>query len=222
MENDILVFTQWLQELRGEKLKLKMMLYIGANVEHKSYICRCSLKDIREWLGQASKTANKDNKARLEQLQEQCYISYTITGNTYNIKVNADNKQLIPGIRKQWLEQLRGANRDKDYKKIDENINADWIQTFYIFVIAHTGILRGLTTQSEISSILNVSKPTVNGALKLLNLCNFDGLKCESRKETERIKYKYETTNQDNEKIILIYEQTRNIGTNIDYIESAF
>lgn len=220
MENDVLIFTQWLQELKGDKEKLKLMLYIGANADNKSNICRCSLKDLREWLGQTSKTSNKKNIARLEQLQEQQFISYTTTGNTYNIKVNTDNKDIIPGIKKQWLEELRGANRDKNYKKIDVNIKVDWLQAFYIFVNIHTGIIRELTTQTKIASILNISKPTVNGALKLLNLCTFDNLKCGSRKETERVKYEYRP--KDNENIIIIYEQTRNIGTNIDYLESAF
>lgn len=220
MENDILIFTQWLEELRTNKETLKLMLYIGANADHKTYTCRCTLKQFREWLGQTSKTNNKKNIARLEQLQEQQFISYTTTGNTYNIKVNADNKNIIPGIKRQWLEELRGANRDKNYKKIDVNIKVDWLQAFYIFVNIHTGIIRELTTQTKIASILNISKPTVNGALKLLNLCTFDNLKCGSRKETERVKYEYRP--KDNENIIIIYEQTRNIGTNIDYLESAF
>ncbi len=220
MENDVLIFTQWLKELKTSKETLKLMLYIGANADSKSNICRCTLKDLREWLGQTSKTNNKKNIERLEQLQKQSYISYTTTGNTYNIKVNADNKDIIPGVKKQWLEELRGANRDKNYKKIDVNIKVDWLQAFYIFVNIHTGIIRELTTQTKIASILNISKPTVNGALKLLNLCTFDNLKCGSRKETERVKYEYRP--KDNENIIIIYEQTRNIGTNIDYLESAF
>ena len=220
MENDVLIFTQWLEELKTDKETLKIMLYIGANADHKTYTCKCTLKQFREWLGQKSKTANKKNIARLEQLQKQSYISYTTTGNTYNIKVNADNKDIIPGVKKQWLEELRGANRDKNYKKIDVNIKVDWLQAFYIFVNIHTGIIRELTTQTKIASILNISKPTVNGALKLLNLCTFDNLKCGSRKETERVKYEYRP--KDNENIIIIYEQTRNIGTNIDYLESAF
>lgn len=222
MGNDILVFTQWLQELRGEKEKLKLMLYFGANADSKNNICKCSLKDLREWLGQVSKTANKKNIERLEQLQKQSYISYIPTGNTYNIKVNADNKNLIPGIKKQWLEQIRGANRDKEYKKIDENIKADWLQAFYLFVNIHIGIIRGLTKQTDIANILNVSKPTVSGALKLLNLCDFEKLKCGSRKETEKVKYEYKTTNKCDQEIIIIYQQTRNKGTNIDYIESVF
>lgn len=220
MENDVLIFTQWLKELKTSKETLKLMLYIGANADSKSNICRCTLKDLREWLGQTSKTNNKKNIERLEQLQKQSYISYTTTGNTYNIKVNADNKDIIPGVKKQWLEELIGANRDKNYKKIDVNIKVDWLQAFYIFVNIHTGIIRELTTQTKIASILNISKPTVNGALKLLNLCTFDNLKCGSRKETERVKYEYRP--KDNENIIIIYEQTRNIGTNIDYLESAF
>lgn len=193
------------------------MLYIGANADHKTYTCRCTLKQFREWLGQTSKTNNKKNIARLEQLQKQQFISYTTIGNTYNIKVNADNKNIIPGIRKQWLEQIRGANRDKDYKKINENISTDWVQVFYLFVNIHIGIIRGITTQTAIASILNISKPTVSGALKLLNLCNFDDLKCGSRVETERTKYKYET-----DQAIIEYQQTRNIGTNIDYLEYAY
>lgn len=193
------------------------MLYIGANADHKSYTCRCTLKQFREWLGQTSKTNNKKNIARLEQLQEQQFISYTTTGNTYNIKVNADNKNIIPGIKRQWLEQIRGANRDKDYKKINENISTDWVQAFYLFVNIHIGIIRGITTQTAIASILNISKPTVSGALKLLNLCTFDDLKCGSRVETERTKYKYET-----DQAIIVYQQTRNIGTNIDYLEYAY
>lgn len=217
MENDILIFTQWLEELKTNKETLKLMLYIGANADHKTYTCRCTLKQFREWLGQTSKTNNKKNIARLEQLQKQQFISYTTTGNTYNIKVNADNKNIIPGIRKQWLEQIRGANRDKDYKKINENISTDWVQVFYLFVNIHIGIIRGITTQTAIASILNISKPTVSGALKLLNLCNFDDLKCGSRVETERTKYKYET-----DQAIIEYQQTRNIGTNIDYLEYAY
>lgn len=193
------------------------MLYIGANADHKSYTCRCTLKQFREWLGQTSKTNNKKNIARLEQLQKQQFISYTTTGNTYNIKVNADNKNIIPGIKRQWLEQIRGANRNKDYKKINENISTDWVQAFYLFVNIHIGIIRGITTQTAIASILNISKPTVSGALKLLNLCTFDDLKCGSRVETERTKYKYET-----DQAIIVYQQTRNIGTNIDYLEYAY
>lgn len=217
MGNDILIFTQWLEELKTNKETLKLMLYIGANADHKSYICRCTLKQFREWLGQTSKTNNKKNIARLEQLQEQQFISYTTTGNTYNIKVNADNKNIIPGIKRQWLEQIRGANRDKDYKKINENISTDWVQVFYLFVNIHIGIIRGITTQTAIANILNISKPTVSGALKLLNLCTFDDLKCGSRVETERTKYKYET-----DQAIIVYQQTRNIGTNIDYLEYAY
>lgn len=217
MGNDILIFTQWLEELKTNKETLKLMLYIGANADHKSYTCRCTLKQFREWLGQTSKTNNKKNIARLEQLQEQQFISYTTTGNTYNIKVNADNKNIIPGIKRQWLEQIRGANRDKDYKKINENISTDWVQAFYLFVNIHIGIIRGITTQTAIASILNISKPTVSGALKLLNLCTFDDLKCGSRVETERTKYKYET-----DQAIIVYQQTRNIGTNIDYLEYAY
>lgn len=220
MENDVLIFTQWLKELKTSKETLKLMLYIGANADSKSNICRCTLKDLREWLGQTSKTNNKKNIERLEQLQKQSYISYTTTGNTYNIKVNADNKDIIPGVKKQWLEELRGANRDKNYKKIDVNIKVDWLQAFYIFVNIHTGIIRELTTQTKIASILNISKPTVTGALKILNLCTFDNLKCGSRTETERVKYEYRP--KDNENIIIIYEQTRNKGTIIDYLESAF
>lgn len=222
MENDVLIFTQWLEELKTSKETLKLMLYIGANADHKTYTCKCTLKQFREWLGQKSKTSNKKNIARLEQLQEQQFISYTTTGNTYNIKVNADNKDIIPGVKKQWLEELRGANRDKNYKKIDVNIKVDWLQAFYIFVNIHTGIIRELTTQTKIASILNISKPTVSGALKLLNLCTFDNLKCGSRTEKEFVKYRYETLNQDNEKIFIEYQQTRNIGTNIDYLENAF
>lgn len=222
MENDVLIFTQWLEELKGDKETLKLMLYIGANADNKNYICRCTLKQFREWLGQKSKTSNKKNIARLEQLQKQQFISYTTTGNTYNIKVNADNKDIIPGIKKQWLEQIRGANRDKDYKKIDQDISTDWLQAFFLFVNIHTGTIRGLTTQTAIANILKISKPTVNGALKLLNLCNFDNLKCGSRTEKEFVKYRYETLNQDNEKIFIEYQQTRNIGTNIDYLENAF
>lgn len=218
MENDVLIFTQWLEELKTSKETLKLMLYIGANADHKTYTCKCTLKQFREWLGQKSKTSNKKNIARLEQLQEQQFISYTTTGNTYNIKVNTDNKNIIPGIKKQWLEQTRGANRDKDYKKIDQDISTDWLQAFFLFVNIHTGIIRGLTTQTKMANILKVSKPTVSGALKLLNLCNFDDLKCGSRKETERVKYKYETPDQ----VIIEYQQTRNIGTNIDYLENAF
>lgn len=217
MENDILIFTQWLEELKTNKETLKLMLYIGANADHKSYTCKCTLKQFREWLGQTSKTNNKKNIARLEQLQEQQFISYTTTGNTYNIKVNADNKNIIPGIKRQWLEQIRGANRNKDYKKINENISTDWVQAFYLFVNIHIGIIRGITTQTAIASILNISKPTVSGALKLLNLCTFDDLKCGSRVETERTKYKYET-----DQAIIVYQQTRNIGTNIDYLEYAY
>lgn len=217
MENDILIFTQWLEELKTNKETLKLMLYIGANADHKSYTCRCTLKQFREWLGQTSKTNNKKNIARLEQLQKQQFISYTTTGNTYNIKVNADNKNIIPGIKRQWLEQIRGANRNKDYKKINENISTDWVQAFYLFVNIHIGIIRGITTQTAIASILNISKPTVSGALKLLNLCTFDDLKCGSRVETERTKYKYET-----DQAIIVYQQTRNIGTNIDYLEYAY
>ena len=222
MENDVLIFTQWLKELKTSKETLKLMLYIGANADSKSNICRCTLKDLREWLGQKSKTSNKKNIARLEQLQEQQFISYTTTGNTYNIKVNTDNKDIIPGIKKQWLEQIRGANRDKDYKKIDQDISTDWLQTFFLFVNIHISNIRGLTNQNDIASILNISKPTVSGALKLLNLCTFDNLKCGSRTEKEFVKYRYETLNQDNEKIFIEYQQTRNIGTNIDYLENAF
>lgn len=217
MENDVLIFKQWLEELKTSKETLKLMLYIGVNADHKTYTCRCTLKDFREWIGQKSKTNNKKNIARLEQLQEQNYISYTTTGNTYNIKVNADNKNIIPGIKKQWIEQLRGANRDKDYRKINEDISTDWIQAFYLFVNIHIGIIRGITTQTAIASILNISKPTVSGALKLLNLCTFDDLKCGSRVETERTKYKYET-----DQAIIVYQQIRNIGTNIDYLEYAY
>jgi len=222
MENDVLIFTQWLEELKTSKETLKLMLYIGANADIKSNTCKCTLKDLREWLGQTSKTNNKKNIQRLEQLQEQQFISYTTTGNTYNIKVNTDNKDIIPGIKKQWLEQIRGANRDKDYKKIDQDISTDWLQTFFLFVNIHIGNIRGLTNQNDIASILNISKPTVSGALKLLNLCTFDNLKCGSRTEKEFVKYRYETLNQDNEKIFIEYQQTRNIGTNIDYLENAF
>lgn len=217
MENDVLIFTQWLEELKTDKETLKIMLYIGANADHKTYTCKCTLKQFREWLGQKSKTANKKNIARLEQLQEHKFITYTTTGNSYNIKITADNKNIIPGIKRQWLEQIRGANRDKDYKKINENISTDWVQVFYLFVNIHIGIIRGITTQTAIASILNISKPTVSGALKLLNLCNFDDLKCGSRVETERTKYKYET-----DQAIIEYQQTRNIGTNIDYLEYAY
>lgn len=217
MENDVLIFTQWLEELKTSKETLKLMLYIGASADHNTYTCRCTLKQFREWLGQKSKTANKKNIARLEQLQEHQFITYTTTGNTYNIKITADNENIIPGIKRQWLEQIRGANRDKDYKKINENISTDWVQVFYLFVNIHIGIIRGITTQTAIANILKISKPTVNGALKLLNLCTFDDLKCGSRVETERTKYKYET-----DQAIIVYQQTRNIGTNIDYLEFAY
>ncbi len=219
MGNDILIFTQWLEELKTNKETLKLMLYIGASADPKTYTCRCSLKQFREWLGQKSKTANKMNIARLEQLQEYQFITYTPTSNdyTFNIKITADNKSIIPGIKKQWLEQIRGANRDKDYGKIDKSISTDWLQAFLLFVKIHTGIIRGLVHQKDIASILNVSRTTVSGALKLLNLCTFDDLKCGSRVETEKVQYKYET-----DQVVIIYQQTRNIGTNIDYLEKAY
>lgn len=219
MENDVLIFTQWLEELKTNKETLKLMLYIGASADPKNYTCRCTLKQFREWLGQKSKTANKMNIARLEQLQEHQFITYTPTSNdyTFNIKITADNKNIIPGIKKQWLEQLRGANRDKDYGKIDKSISTDWLQTFFLFVNIHIGIIRGLVHQKDIASILNVSRTTVSGALKLLNLCTFDDLKCGSRVETEKVQYKYET-----DQVVIIYQQTRNIGTNIDYLEKAY
>ncbi len=219
MENDVLIFTQWLEELKTSKETLKLMLYIGANADHKTYTCKCTLKQFREWLGQKSKTANKMNIARLEQLQEHQFITYTPTSNdyTFNIKITADNKNIIPGIKKQWLEQIRGANRDKDYGKIDKSISTDWLQAFLLFVKIYTGIIRGLVHQKDIASILNVSRTTVSGALKLLNLCTFDDLKCGSRVETEKVQYKYET-----DQVVIIYQQTRNIGTNIDYLEKAY
>lgn len=213
MENDVLIFTQWLEELKTDKETLKIMLYIGANADHKTYTCKCTLKQFREWLGQKSKTANKKNIARLEQLQKQQFISYTPKGNTYNIKVNADNKNIIPGIKKQWLEQIRGANRDKDYKKIDQDISTDWLQTFFLFVNIHTGTMRGQTTQTAIASILNISRTTVSGALKLLNLCNFDYISCKGLQVKDYVKI------NNNDKIIIVYELTRNKGTYLDYID---
>lgn len=225
MKNDILIFTQWLQELKGNKEELKLMLYIGANADIKNNVCKCSLKDFREWLGQTSNTNNKKNIARLNNLQEKNYISYSNIGNTYYITINTKNMNKIDGVQKQWLEQIRIANRNKDYKKIDNSIKVDWLQTFYLFVNIHLGTIRNLTTQTQLANILNVSKPTINGALKLLNLCNFDNISCKGLTAKEKVQYEYENINENNEKIIIIYEQTRNIGTHIDYIdyrESAF
>lgn len=224
MKNEILLLTEWFQELKGEKekIKLKMMLFIGAKADNKSNICKCSKKDLREWLGQKSNSNNEKNVERLDQLQEEGYISYSkITSNSFSITVNTENKTKILGIQKQWLEEIRGANRDKGYKKIDETITTDWLQTFDLFANIHIGRIRGRTTQTDIASILNVSRTTVSGALKLLNLCNFDYINCKGIIDKERINFR--TKNEEG--VYIVYEQVYNRGTHIDYIdyrESAF
>lgn len=219
MGTEILLFKEWLNE---DNENLKLLLFISKDsYNHNS---KYSLKSIREWLGQKGNisTNNNNNLKRLHILQEKKYISYSREGNLHHIhiSINTDNKQEIKGVKKQWTEAIRNANRDKNYKKIDDNIKADWTQTFRLFVNIHIGNIRGLTTQTQIADILNVSRPTVSGALKLLNLCAFEDIKCGSRKETEKVNYKYRP--KDNEEILIIYEQTRTVGTNIDYLENAF
>lgn len=219
MGTEALLFQEWSNE---DNENLKLLLFISKSSYDLN--SKYSLKDIREWLGQKGNisTNNNNNLKRLDKLQEKKYISYSRKGNSHYvyISINTDNKKKIQGIQKQWLESIRNANRDKNYKKIDKSITADWTQAFRLFVNIHIGNIRGLTTQTKIADILNVSRATVSGALKLLNLCAFDSLKCGCRKETEKVKYEYRP--KDNEEILIIYEQTRTVGTNIDYFENAF
>lgn len=210
MGTEALLFEEWLNE---DNENLKLLLFISKS----SYdlVSEYSLKSIREWLGQKSSTSNKSNIKRLDKLQEKNYISYKREGNSCYISINADNKNQIKGIQTQWVDSIRNANRDKNYEKIDNDIKVDWTQTFRLFVNIHIGNIRGLTKQENICQILNVSRPIVSGALKLLNLCTFDDLKCGSRAETIYFDKGYEI--RENEYIYYL-----KVGTNIDYLENAF
>lgn len=188
MGNEIEFYKQWLSK---DKKSLKLLLFIGLTVD-KNNMIKCKLKDIRDFIGITNNQKNNDSiKNILEELQIKKYIKYDNKENSQDILISIDTDNLkeidrIRGIQKQWVLNIKQANRDENNKKIDKSISADWSVAFKILVNFHIGNFKSIMKQTEIGKIINMSKDTVNDALKLLLLSDINFMK-ETIKEKHKI-----------------------------------
>lgn len=149
----------------------------------KNNMIKCKLKDIRDFLEIKSNSKNNDNiKNTLKELQTKGYIKYDNKENSQDIfiSINTDNlkeNDKIKGIQSKWIFNIKKANKDENNKKIDKSISADWTVAFRILVNVHIGKFKSVMIQNEIGKEINMSKDTVNDALKLLLLSDIGFMK---------------------------------------------
>lgn len=193
MESDIVLYQQWLNE---NKQLLKVLLFIGNNINENN-MCRCKLKYIHEW----SKVSNKNIRTSLKELKEKKYIKYNENedkATIFNISIDIEEMKesnKIEGIHTQWVNEIKQANKDVKNNNIDKKLSVDWTWAFKILVHSYIGSFKSVQTQEEIGKVINTSRDTVNDALKLLDLCEF-----------ENIKFIHETVKRN----VLLYDTSEN------------
>lgn len=175
MKNNIIFYDEWLNE---NKNLLKILLFISCNI-NKDNRCRCKLKYIHEW----SNVSNKNIRTSLKELKEKKYIKFNENedkATIFNISIDIEEMEKsnkIEGIHTQWVNEIKQANKDQNNKNIDKKLSVDWTWAFKILVHSYISSFKSVQSQEEIGKIIHTSRDTVNDALKLLDLCHFDGIK---------------------------------------------
>lgn len=215
MKTEIIFFKKWLKE---NKKTLKVLLFITCNI-NKDNICICNINDICNWLDIKTSSVNKKNiKEILKELQQKNFIDFTeIKNNKYNITITdieAGTEEEIKGIYKQWVLEVRQTKINNKNNEEEKTISVDYTISIKILIHCFIGNLKGIMTQEEIGTKIDVSKDSICDAIKILKLCNFESISFLSETAKDDVKIYNQAINQ--------YEWKRkNIGTQL-YIGLEF
>ena len=209
METEIIFFKKWLKE---NKKLLKVLLFITCNI-NKENVCICNINDICKWLDIKTSSVNKNNiREILKELEQNNYIKFKeVKKNNYNITIinsAAETDEQIKGIYKQWVLEVRQTKINNKNNEEEQTISVDYTIPIKILIHCFIGNLKGVMTQEEIGSKIDVSKDSICDAIKILKMCKFKSISIKSEIVKEDVKMYNQAINQ-------VEWKRKNVGTQI-------
>ena len=134
--------------------------------------------DMCNWLQVKSGSyVNKNLKSAIISLADKGFITYSLIGRRWTIKICIDEDEDIFYFRKCWLNEIRKYNKDSNGNRINKDISVDWIKLVRIFVYTFEFIQSDTVyLQSKLADELNMSSGTFGIAFKALKQIYLDSI----------------------------------------------